>query len=119
MKDLIERYLRKEIGRKYIQELLGIRKKRFLALIKDYRKNPNTFSIQYTRSTKTRTISKDIENNIIKELEIEKDLIQDKDVPLKPYNYSYIKDLLDERYNQKVSLSAIIDRAKRKLVMTT
>jgi len=53
VKNLIEHYLRKEIKKKYIQELLGIRKTRFFALIKDYRKNPNTFSIQYIRSAKT------------------------------------------------------------------
>jgi hypothetical protein len=34
-------------------------------------------------------------------------------VPLKSYNYSYIKDLLEEKYNQKVSLPTIIDRAKK------
>jgi len=46
VKELIERYLKNEIERKYIQEVLGIGKMRFFALIKDYRKNPNEFSIQ-------------------------------------------------------------------------
>jgi len=54
-----------------------------------------------------------IEANIIKELKIEKNLIQAKDVPIKYYNYSYIKDLLEQKYGQKVSLPTIIDRAKR------
>ena len=102
-----------EIDRKYIQEVLGIGKTRFFALIKEYRENPKEFSIQYTRKTKTRKISQSIEHNIIKELKIEKDMIQDKDIPLRYYNYSYIRNLLEERYNQKVSLSTIIDRAKK------
>ena len=55
----------------------------------------------------------DIERNIVKELKIEKDLIKNKDVPIKWYNYSYIKDLLEQKYSQKVSLPTIIDRAKR------
>ncbi len=112
-KELFERYLNKEIQRDYIQQILGIRKTRFFELIKSYRKNPNKFSVQYTRYTKTRAISKSIERNIIKELTIEKKLIHDKDVPLKSYNYSYVKDLLEKRYNQKVSLPTIIDRAKK------
>jgi len=76
IKELIERYLRKEIERKYIQEVLGIGKTRFFSLIKIYRENPDEFSIQYTRNSKTRKISQDIEDNIIKELQIEKKLIE-------------------------------------------
>jgi hypothetical protein len=113
VKELLDRYLRKEIQREYIQEILGIRRTRFFALINSYRKDPNKFSVQYTRYAKTRTISRSIEENIIKELTIEKKLIEDKSVPLKSYNYSYIKDLLEKRYNQKVSLPTIIGRAKK------
>ena len=113
VKELLDRYLRKEIQREYIQEILGIRKTRFFALINSYRKDPNKFSVQYTRYAKTRAISRSIEENIIKELTIEKKLIEDKSVPLKSYNYSYIKDLLEKKYNQKVSLPTIIDRAKK------
>ncbi len=113
VKELIERYLKREIERKYIQQILGIRKTRFFALIKLYRKNPNKFSVQYTRYAKTRGISQSIEENILKELSIEKYLIEDRDVPLKSYNYSYIKDLLEKKYNQKVSLPTIIDRARK------
>jgi len=36
-----------------------------------------------------------------------------KEVLIKYYNYSYIKDLLEQKYSQKVSLPTIIDRAKR------
>jgi len=113
VKELIGRYLKKEIERNYIQEILGIRKRRFFILIKRYRENPDTFSIQYTRKSKTRRIPKSTEKNIIRELRIEKKLIQDKNVPLKSYNYSYIKDRLEKQYKQKVSLPTIIDRAKK------
>lgn len=113
VKELIERYLNKEIERKYIQEILGIKKRRFFMLVKQYRKNPANFSIQYNRKVKTRMIDQNIENNIIKELKIEKELIEDKHIPLRCYNYSYIKDLLEKEYKQKVSLPTIIDRAKR------
>ena len=54
-----------------------------------------------------------IEQNILKELSIEKKTIQNKEIPLKSYNYSYIKDRLRTTYHQKVSLPTIIDRAKK------
>jgi hypothetical protein len=113
VKELIERYLKKEIERKYIQEILGIKERRFLSLLKQYRQNPKGFSIEYKRELKTRKIPQSIEDNIIRELAVEKNIILNKDVPLKFYNYSYIKDLSETKYNQKVSLPTIIDRAKK------
>jgi len=114
IKELIGKYLRKEVGRKYLQEILGINKTRFFALVKAYRDNPLQFSIQYRRRGKTREIPEVIEINILKELSIEKKLIEDKNVPLHSYNYSYIKDRLKKEYRQVVSLPTIIDRAKKK-----
>ena len=54
IKNLFERYLKHEIERKYVQEILGIRKARFFTLLKDYRKNPELFSIQYHRTAQPR-----------------------------------------------------------------
>ena len=113
VKELICRYLAGEIERSYIQEILGIGKTRFFALVKKYRKDPGSFSIEYKRKGTTRKISKDIEDNIMKELEIDKQLIADPEVPLRSYNYSYIKDKLISNYGQKVSTPTIISRAKR------
>jgi len=113
VKELICRYLAKEIERSYIEEFLGIKRRRFCQLVKKYRENPDSFSIEYKRKGATRKISKDIEDSIMKELKIEKQLIADTEVPLRSYNYSYIKDRLMSNYGQKVSVPTIIDRAKR------
>ncbi len=113
VKNLFERYLSKEVERKYLQEILGIGKARFFALIKNCRENPDDFSIQYNRKVKTRAISQRIEKNILKELKIDKKLIKNKDVPLKRYNYSYIKGRLEDKYDQKISLPTVINRAKK------
>jgi hypothetical protein len=113
VKELLERYLKNEVERKYIQEVLGISRRRFFMLLKQYKENPQRFTIQYRRTTPPRTISPGIEQNILKELAIEKKIIQDQDIPLKSYNYSYLKDRLRKTYRQKVSLSTIIDRAKK------
>jgi hypothetical protein len=112
VKELLERYLRNEIERKHLQEILGIKERRFFALIRQYRKNPHDFTIQYHRTSPLR-ISQVLEKNLLFELSIEKDIIQNKDVPLTSYNYSYLKDRLREKYHQKVSLPTIIDRAKK------
>ena len=111
VKELLERYSKKEIERKYIQEILGIGKSRFCMLMSQYREDPQCFTIHYERNTPPR-ISKDIEHNIVKELSIEKGIIENKEIPLKSYNYSFIKDHLRKTYHQKVSLTTVIRRAK-------
>jgi hypothetical protein len=93
--------------------MLGIKRRRFFALLAQYRKDPDNFSIQYQRKTTNRKIDPEIENNILKELELERNLIKNNDIPIKWYNYSYIQDLLAQKYGQQVSLPTIIDRAKR------
>jgi len=112
VKELLERYSKKEIERKYIQQTLGIGKSRFFTLMSQYREDPQRFTIDYERNTPPR-ISKDIEHNIVKELSIDNKIIQNKEIPLKSYNYSFIKDRLRTTYHQKVSLPTIIDRAKK------
>jgi len=87
VKELIERYLKGEIERTYIQDILVIKKRRFFILVKSYRENPKSFSIQYSRRSKTRTISQSTEKNILKELAIEKKLIENEAIPLRSYNY--------------------------------
>jgi hypothetical protein len=113
VKELLERYSNNEIERKYIQEILGVKKSRFFMLLTQYKENPQHFTVQYQRTSAPRSISPEIEQNILKELAIEKEIIQNKDVPLRSYNYSYIKDRLGKTYHQKVSLPTIIDRAKK------
>jgi len=113
VKELFKHYLAKEIKRDYIQEILGIKRRQFCKLISRYKDNPNDFSIGYVRKKQTRSIPDNIENNILKELHIEKKLINDKNIPIRFYNYSYIKERLKEKYQQEVSLPTIISRAKK------
>jgi len=72
VKSLLKRYLSKEIKIDYILEILGIKRSRFFELLKEYRRAPESFSISYNRQKSTRRISQEIEENIIKELRIEK-----------------------------------------------
>lgn len=112
IKDLLARYLESKVKRVYIQEILGIKRRRFCQLVDKYRKDPAGFSIRYVREHQTRELDDAIETNILKELCLEKKLILNKDVPIRRYNYSYIQDRLEKDYKQKVSLPTIINRAK-------
>jgi len=113
VKSLIESYIRKEIELSYILSIMDIGRSRFFEILKKYRQNPDTFSLDYSRGSINRKISGEVEDNILTELYIDKCMIEDKSNPIKYYNYSYIKDLLLSKYGHKVSLPTIIDRARR------
>ena len=86
VKELLSRYLKGEIKRPYLQEVLGIQQRRFWELVKRYQQDPSSFFIHYARRNPTRGIAPAIEKNIVKELTIEKKLIGDKQIPLHSYN---------------------------------
>ena len=113
VKKLIERYLDGQIKRTHLEKILGIKRRRICELVKIYRNDPQGFSIGYNRKKPTRKISGDTQKAIISELEFEKGLIDDANIPLRSYNYSYIKDRIYQGYGMKVSLSTVIDRAKK------
>ena len=112
VKELLGKYLNKEVERKYIQEILSIGKSRFFEIIQSYRSNPYGFSVDYKRSSPTRSIDPTIKENIVKELSIDKKAIQNKEIPLYKYNYSYVQKLLEKKHGQSVAISTIINHAK-------
>jgi hypothetical protein len=112
VRSLLQSYIDKEVELRYILDILGIGRSRFFALLKDYRQNPSQFSIAYKRHKKTRTICPEIEKNILHQLGWEKRLIENPDIPIHSYNYTYIRDLLWQKHRQKVSVPTIIKRAK-------
>ena len=113
LKSLLESYLRKEIEIGHILSILKIGRSRFFEILKTYKQNKHDFSIEYQRIKSNNKISSEVEENIMVELEEEKRLIQDPEVTVKTYNYSFIKDRMLSEYKQKVSVTTIIDRAKK------
>ena len=112
-KFILNKYSVGEIRAKSAIEKLGIGRSRFYQIISAYESDQADFNIDYSRQTATRKINSEIEKNILAELEFEKvNIIDKKDIPTKRYNYSYIQNLLQEKYQQKVSVNTIIDRAK-------
>jgi hypothetical protein len=107
---LLKGYEDGSLDRPAVEEMLGIGKTRFFALLKQYRANGDEFSIAYRRATSSR-ISARIEEEIEKELMVDKGLIDDPTLPITTYNYSAIRDRLG-KHELQVSLPTIITRAK-------
>lgn len=110
VKVLLKGYCEGTLERSAIEETLGISKSRFFVLLREYRQNPDEFSLTYRRTTPTR-LSALVEKEIEKELMLEKDLIDDSTLPITMYNYSAIRDRLAKR-GVIVSSPTIIKRAK-------
>ena len=107
---LIEGYLRGLLNGEEAREILGIGRSRFFALVKEYRQNPEGFSVTYQRSTPKR-VPAAWEEEIERELLRERGLIEDPELPITSYNYSFIRDRL-KKQGVVVSLPTIISRAK-------
>lgn len=113
VREMLQRYCKREIERTYLQTILGIGKSQFFFWLQQYRAHPETFSIRYTRQGPPRHLDPEIEQNIVKELTIDQQAIQNPAIPLRSYNYSYVQRRLQTTYRQHASLSTIIHRAKR------
>lgn len=110
IKVLLNGYCQGWLGRGKIQEILGIGKTRFFALLKEYRKDPQAFSVAYERHTPGR-LPAVVEEEIERELLREKEIVEDKRLPISGYNYSALRDRLKKK-GIEVSVTTIIDRAR-------
>ena len=111
IKVLLHTYSQGKMGRVDIQEILGIGKTRFFALLKAYRQEPETFSIAYQRKSPVK-LSTEVEAAIEDALLREKEIVEDPDLPISGYNYTAIRDRL-QKEGIEVSVTTIIDRAKK------
>lgn len=109
---ILEKYEHKEIRADKARDLLGIKRRQFFEWAKRYRKDPLHFTIEYRRQGIPRKIASDTERAILKALKSEKRLVDDKNVPIRFYNYSYIQNQLVQK-DISVSVPTIISRAKK------
>lgn len=107
---LLQGYCQGTIERIGVEETLGIGKTRFFALLKEYRRNPKAFSPSYKRATSAK-LSAAAEAAINRELLREKELVEDRRLPISGYNYSALRDRL-RKNGINVSVTTIIRRAR-------
>ncbi len=110
---IMERYLAGEMNTTHAMELLGLKRSQFFEWVQKYRNDPSGFTVAYRRKANSRRLDETVHGHILQELAIEKALIDNPSVPIRFYNYSYIQDQLLKCYEEKVSLPAIIERAKK------
>ena len=111
IKVLLQTYCQGKMRRANIQEILGIGKTRFFALLQSYRQEPENFSIAYQRKSPAK-LSTEVESEVEKALLREKEIVEDPDLPISGYNYTAIRDRL-RKEGIEVSVTTIIDRAKK------
>ena len=85
---------------------------RIYDLVRAFRENKQTFTIDRNEGKRKARISEKTQTRIKEELEKEKELIDNKDMPVRSYNYSAVHDTLKEKDMIEVSVPTIIDRAK-------
>ncbi len=111
IKVLLHGYCQGLLPRAEIQSMLRIGKTRFFQLLRRYRQDADAFSVSYKRASRRR-LSPGEEAEIERALLQEKELIDDKRLPISSYNYSALRDRL-AKVGVIVSVNTIIDRAKR------
>jgi len=118
VKMILKRFIGKELSSEQAMGLLGLKRSQFFEWVKRYREGEESFTIQYQRQGKNRRISPAVEGKMLQELKLEKALIEDPTLPIRFYNYSYIRDRLCKKYQYRVSLPTIIDRAKKTIFIS-
>lgn len=113
VKAILDKYIQGELKAKEAYGYLQVSRPRFYQLVEQYNTQGKDFSIAYARQSPPNILDAAIEKNIQKELLLEKEkIVENPNVPTDRYNYSYIQKLLQEKYQQEVSVPTIIDRAK-------
>jgi len=98
------------ISRSEIEKTLGIGKTRFFTYLKQFREHPQDFRIDYQRRSHPR-LPTEVEERIRVELLRDKDLVENKELPISGYNYAALADRLGKS-GIKVSTTTLIKRAK-------
>ena len=110
---ILTQHEEKKISAQDAQAKLGVKRSRFFDLARAFKDKKRAFVIARNESDRKTRISQDVETHIKEELEKDKKLIDNKDVPIRSYNYSALRDTLQERHKETVSVPTIIDRAKK------
>jgi hypothetical protein len=110
VKFLLQAYCQGTVNRTEVQEILGIGKTRFFALLREYHQDPQGFSLTYRRTSPAK-LSSVVENEIARQLLREKKLVENPHLPISGYNYSALRDRLKKK-GISVSATTITRRAK-------
>jgi len=113
VRQLFDWYESGSMTRTDILNRLGIGKSRFYILLNEFKKNPKNFSITYKRKKSNHKLPGNIVANIHRELEADKRLIDNPNMPVMFYNYASVRDSVVEATGyDKLSAQTVINYAK-------
>lgn len=113
VESILAKYEVKQIKAKEACRYLGISKSRFFEIATTYQKDNHSFPLIYSRTTPNNRVRETVKKHVLDELSFEKEkIIDNPNVPTNRYNYSYIRELILEKYQENVSLPTIIALAK-------
>lgn len=102
VKLVLELYGKRMISLPQVLQQLGCSRPRCYQLLKRYRQEPDEFTISYGRHRPQHCLSARIDSIIREELERDKGLIGDKDIPIWYYNYQAVRDNVVKRIRRKI-----------------
>jgi len=112
VKLLLELYAKKAIPLEQVLQQLECSRSRFYQILKAYRYDQGEFTVAYGRNYPQHRLSKKMERAIREELEMDRQLIGDKETPLWGYNYAAVRDEVARRLGCRVSAQTVRSRAK-------
>lgn len=112
IKLLLNLYLNKTIPLPQVLQQLECTKGRFYQILRDYRKSPEKFTIAYSRNRPQHRLPEEVDRIIREELQKDRSLIGDKEIPVWNYNYAAIRDSVVKRINREISAQTVRNRAK-------
>lgn len=112
IKLVLDWYSKGLMGRDEALAKLGVKRRRFYDLLKNYREGKLASLNPPVRSNTHRKIAVLTEKTIRIELEKEKRLIDNPAMPVKTYNYAAVRDRVVEQTKKAVSAQTVRNRAK-------
>ena len=111
--DIVRQYQHQDIKAKEAAAYLGVGRTRFYQIVAAVAEHGSAFTLDYHRRGSNNRLDPAVEKNLRRELVADRKLIEHPDVPVKRYNYTYLQGRLQEKNHQKVSVTTIINRAKK------
>jgi transposase-like protein len=111
IQSILQKYAAKELSVTQVLRILGIHRSQFFTLLNQWKANGGHLPLAHRRPA-VRRIDAALEALILEELAKEKRLIDDAEIPVRMYNYSYVRDQIYRLSGRTVSVPTIIGRAK-------
>ena len=92
---------------------LSIKDSRFYVLLRDFRRNPASFSVTYKRANPNRRLPEYVVQCIRRELATDQRLIDNPNLPIMFHNYASIRDAVEEATGYGLSAQSVVNYAKK------